>query len=108
MLSAAGEHSADEQDGRGYSGLKALLERENYKVRTESLRPNAVESGKSLTLGQQESASNVEIGKDCTVLVIGGPKSDYPAPVVSAIEKYVEGGLCSSASRWQLCSVATA
>jgi len=92
MLSAAGEHSADEQDGRGYSDLKALLERENYKVRTESLAPKGVEAGKALTLGQQELASNVEIGKDCTVLVIGGPKSDYPVPVVSAIEKYVEGG----------------
>lgn len=92
VLSAAGEHSADDQDSRGYSDLKTLLERENYKVRTESLKPNAVESGKALTLGQQEPASNVEIGKDCTVLVIGGPKSDYPAPVDSAIEKYVEGG----------------
>jgi ABC-type uncharacterized transport system involved in gliding motility auxiliary subunit len=92
MLSAAGEHSADEQDGRGYSDLKALLERENYKVRTESLAPKALEPGKALTLGQQEPASNVEIGKDCTVLVVGGPKSDYAAPVVSAFEKYVEGG----------------
>lgn len=92
MLSAAGEHSADEQDGRGYSDLKALLERENYKVRTEALAPKGVETGKTLTLGQQEPASNVEIGKDCTVLVIGGPKSDYAVPVVSAIEKYVEGG----------------
>ncbi|HKW35113.1 MAG TPA: GldG family protein [Candidatus Acidoferrum sp.] len=92
MLSAAGEHSADEQDGRGYSTLKTLLERENYKVRAETLKSNAVESGKTLTLGQQEPTSNVEIGKDCTVLVIGGPKSDYPVPVVSAIEKYVEGG----------------
>ena len=91
-LSAAGEHSADEQDSRGYSDLKALLERENYKVRTESLKPNTTEPSKSLTLGQQQPASNVEIAKDCTVLVIGGPKSDYPTPVVAAIEKYVEGG----------------
>jgi ABC-type uncharacterized transport system involved in gliding motility auxiliary subunit len=92
MLSAAGEHSADDQEARGYSDLKTLLERENYKVRTEALKANAVESGKTLTLGQQQSTSNEEIGKDCTVLVIGGPKSDYPAPVVSAIEKFVEGG----------------
>src|SRR5215467_8457578 len=39
MLSAAGEHSADEQGGQGYSDLKALLERENYKVRTEAPAP---------------------------------------------------------------------
>jgi ABC-type uncharacterized transport system involved in gliding motility auxiliary subunit len=92
MLSAAGEHSADDQDSRGYADLKSLLERENYKVRTESLAPKAMEGGKSLSLGQQQTASNVEIGRDCTVLVVGGPKSDYPAPVVAAMEKYVEGG----------------
>jgi len=92
MLSAAGEHSADEQDSQGYSNLKALLERENYKVRTELLAPKAMETGKALTLGQQQPTSSFEIGKDCTVLVIGGPKSEYAAPVVSAIEKFVEGG----------------
>ncbi len=92
MLSAAGEHSADDQDARGYSALKALLERENYKVRTESLTPTAKTTDKTLTLGQQQSAPAVEISKDCTVLVIAGPKSDYPSPVVSAIEKFVEGG----------------
>ncbi len=92
MLSAAGEHSADEQDGRGYSDLKALLERENYKVRTESLKPAATTTDKTLTLGQQQTAPAVEISKDCTVLVIAGPKNDYPSPVVSAIEKFVEGG----------------
>src|SRR6266700_3753719 len=92
MLSAAGEHSADDQDARGYSALKAVLERENYKVRTESLTPAAKTTDKTLTLGQQPSAPAVEISKDCTVLVIAGPKSDYPSPVVSAIEKFVEGG----------------
>ena len=92
MLSAAGEHSADEQDGSGYSRLKQLLERENYKVRTESPAPAKVDE-KSLTLGQQPaSASNVGISKDCTVLVIAGPKNDYPSPVVTAIERFVEDG----------------
>jgi len=92
MLAVAGEHSADQQDERGYSDLKTLLERENYKIRTESLKPTATESGKTLSLGQPPPAANAEIGKDCTVLVIGGPKNDYPAPVDSAIERYVEGG----------------
>src|SRR6266704_2613174 len=92
MLSAAGEHSTEDQDARGYSALKAVLERENYKVRTESLTPAAKTTDKTLTLGQQPSAPAVEISKDCTVLVIAGPKNDYPSPVVSAIEKFVEGG----------------
>jgi ABC-type uncharacterized transport system involved in gliding motility auxiliary subunit len=92
VLSAAGEHSVDEQDSQGYSDLKALMERENYKVRTESLAPTAPAVGKALTLGQQPSAAAVEVPKDCTVLVIAGPKNDYPSPVVAAIEKYVEDG----------------
>ena len=33
-----------------------------------------------------------EVPKDCTVLVVGGPKFDYVPPVVEAIKKYVEGG----------------
>jgi gliding motility-associatede transport system auxiliary component len=93
MLSAAGEHSADEQGSQGYSDLKALLERENYKVRTETLALPARAVDKTLTLGQQPTAApSVEIAKDCTVLVIAGPKSDYPPPAVAAIEKYVEDG----------------
>lgn len=92
MLSVAGEHSADDHEAAGYSLLKQLLERENYKVRTES--PSAAKVGeKTLTLGQQPTAAPaVAISKDCTVLVIAGPKNDYPPPVVTAFEKYVEDG----------------
>src|SRR3954471_16954632 len=36
FLNAAGEHSLDETSGRGYSYLKQILERDNYKVRTET------------------------------------------------------------------------
>jgi ABC-type uncharacterized transport system involved in gliding motility auxiliary subunit len=35
---------------------------------------------------------NVEVPKDCTVLVAGGPQGDYPAPVVTALKTYVDGG----------------
>lgn len=92
MLSAAGERSAEEQDAGGYSLLKELLERENYKVRTESLSPAANAADKPLTLGQQQPSPTVAIAKDCSVLVIAGPKSDYPSAVVAAIEKFVEEG----------------
>jgi len=41
VLSAAGERSIDDTDAAGYSLFKQLLERDNYKVRTETLRPAA-------------------------------------------------------------------
>ena len=94
VLSGAGEHSIDETDPAGYSGLKQLLERDNYKVRAETLRPaaSAADANKPLSLGQAPAAATVEVPKDCTVLVVGGPRNDYPAPVVTAIKNYVESG----------------
>lgn len=92
MLSAAGEHSIDETDGSGYSYFKQLLERDNYKVRTESLKAGAPDANKPVAIGQVGSAPVVEVPKDCTVLVVAGPKNDYPAPIVTAIKTYVEGG----------------
>jgi len=52
VLSAAGEHSIDDSDAAGYSLFKQLLERDNYKVRTETLRPAAAVADKPLALGQ--------------------------------------------------------
>ena len=92
FLSAAGEHSIDDTESSGYSVFKQILDRDNYKVRTETLRPAASGETKSLAIGQAPAAAASEVPKSCTVLVIGGPKSDYPAPVVSALKTYVEGG----------------
>ncbi len=92
MLSAAGEHSIDDTDASGYSLFKQLLERDNYKVRTETLRPAAPSESKSLAIGQAPVAASLEVPKSCTVLVIAGPKNDYPAPVVDALKTFVEGG----------------
>jgi ABC-type uncharacterized transport system involved in gliding motility auxiliary subunit len=92
VLSAAGEASIDDTDGSGYSIFKQLLERDNYKVRTETLRPAAADTGKPLAIGQAPAAVSVAVPKDCTVLIVAGPKSDYPAPVVNAFKTYVEGG----------------
>jgi ABC-type uncharacterized transport system involved in gliding motility auxiliary subunit len=91
FLNAAGEHSIDETSGRGYSYLKQILERDNYKVRTETLKPAAAADQK-LAVGQTPAAAAVEVPKDCTVLVVGGPQGDYPAPVVAALRTYIEGG----------------
>jgi ABC-type uncharacterized transport system involved in gliding motility auxiliary subunit len=92
VLSAAGEHSIDDTDAGGYSLFKQLLERDNYKVRTETLRPAAASDNKPLTLGQAPPTASLEVPKTCTVLVIAGPKNDYPVPIVNALKTYVESG----------------
>ncbi len=74
FVSGSGEHSLEESGSRGYSNVKELLEKNNYKTQPISLLEKA------------------EVPKDCTVLVIGGPKFDYPQPEVNAIKTYVEGG----------------
>jgi len=91
-LSAAGEHSIDDSDSGGYSLFKQILERDNYKVRTETLRPAAPAESKTLALGQAPATAALEVPKSCTVLVIAGPKNDYPAPIVNALKTYVETG----------------
>src|SRR5262245_9088451 len=90
-LSFAGEHSIDDTAARGYSYQKQLLERDNYKVRSVDLKPKAAEPPKAVAVGQTPAAASVEVPKDCTVLVVGGPQGDYPAPVVAALKAYVEG-----------------
>jgi ABC-type uncharacterized transport system involved in gliding motility auxiliary subunit len=92
FLNVAGEHSIDDTQARGYSYLKQLLERDNYKVRSESLKPAAPDATKSVAVGQAPAAANVEIPKDCTVAVIGGPQGDYPQPVVDAFKNFINGG----------------
>ncbi len=94
VLNAAHEHSIDDEGNSGYSFLKQILERDNYTVKTLDLKPaNAPDASKPLAVGQAPApAAAVDIPKDCTVLVVGGPQLDYPAPDVTAIKSYVEGG----------------
>jgi len=98
FMTGAGEHSIDDQDREGFSILKALLERDNYKSRAVSLRAaaapdaNTPDAGKKVEIGQAAPSGPVEVPKDCTVLVSGGPTADYPPPVVAAIKSYVEDG----------------
>ena len=74
VVQGTGEHSLDDSDAGGLSFMKELLEKNNYKTQ-------------SLKLLQKP-----EIPKECTVLLVGGPKLDYVEPVVAAIKSYVEGG----------------
>jgi len=94
FVTGFGEHSIDDTEANGYSVLKALLERENYKTKAVTLKPAAPEAGKKLEVGQAPPAANVnvDVPSDCTTTVIGGPQSAYPQPVVDAIKKYVENG----------------
>jgi ABC-type uncharacterized transport system involved in gliding motility auxiliary subunit len=93
VLNAAHEHSIDDDGNSGYSFLKQILERDNYTVKTVDLKPATPDASKPLAVGQAAPApASVEIPKNCTVLIIGGPQLDYPAPDVAAIKDYEEGG----------------
>ncbi len=74
FAAGSGEHAIDDSDRRGYSRFKDLLGKEEY-------------TGKSISLLQ-----SAEVPAECTVLVIGGPSSDYVQPQVDAVKKYVEAG----------------
>lgn len=74
FVQGSGEHQIDDSDRFGYSRFKDLLGRDEYTAKSISLLERA------------------EVPSDCTVLVIGGPASDYQEPEVDAIKKYVEGG----------------
>jgi ABC-type uncharacterized transport system involved in gliding motility auxiliary subunit len=74
FVSGSKEHALDETQENGLSRYKTLLERDNYQVEPVSL------------------IDKTEIPKDCTVLVIAGPKLDYTPNEVTAIKNYVESG----------------
>jgi ABC-type uncharacterized transport system involved in gliding motility auxiliary subunit len=92
FLTGHGEHNLEDADGSGFSMLKEGLEHNNYKTQAVNLtQPTAPAAGAAPVIGQVEQAK-VEIPKNCTVLVAGGPKLGYSAAEVAAIKAYVEGG----------------
>jgi ABC-type uncharacterized transport system involved in gliding motility auxiliary subunit len=70
----SGEHSADDTDREGFSTAKSLSEKNNYKTQTVKMLPKP------------------EIPKDCTIVVVPGPKRDYIQLEVDALKNYVEDG----------------
>jgi ABC-type uncharacterized transport system involved in gliding motility auxiliary subunit len=93
FVMGAGEHSLDDTGSDGYSLMKDVLTRNNYKTRTMSLT-GAKQEGETpanVKIGQA-AGGKPEVPKDCTILVVGAPKYDYPEPAAQAIKAYVEGG----------------
>ena len=74
FTTGSGERQIDDSDRSGFAKLKDILGKDNYTTRSINLLEKA------------------EVPADCTVLVVGGPKSDFQQPAVDAIKKYVEGG----------------
>jgi ABC-type uncharacterized transport system involved in gliding motility auxiliary subunit len=75
FLTGSGESSpADTDQNTGYSAVKDLTEKNNYKTKAVPMIPKP------------------EIPADCTIVVIGGPKRNYLQPEVDAIKAYVENG----------------
>src|SRR2546423_4518338 len=74
FVTGSGEGNTEETGRTGYSAFKDALEKNNFKTRTISL------------------FEKPEIPKDCTVVIVVGPKRDYVDPAVNALKTYVEGG----------------
>jgi ABC-type uncharacterized transport system involved in gliding motility auxiliary subunit len=93
FVSGFGEHSLDESGQEGFSALKQIVEYDNYKTRSVTLKPAAPEGGAALSVKEEAApAAKVDIPSDCTVLVAGGSQQPYPAPVIDAIKSYMEKG----------------
>jgi ABC-type uncharacterized transport system involved in gliding motility auxiliary subunit len=74
FVEGSGEHAVEDSDRNGYSRLKDLLGKDEYQTKAINLLLKA------------------EVPSECTVLIVGGPDSDYQPPEVDAIKKYVEDG----------------
>src|SRR4029077_6047206 len=74
FVTGGGERQIDDTDRPGLSHLKDLLTKDDYTSKSINLLEKA------------------EVPSECTVVVVGGPKSDYQQSEVDAIKKYVEGG----------------
>jgi ABC-type uncharacterized transport system involved in gliding motility auxiliary subunit len=74
FVTGSGERQIDDADRAGLSHFKDLLGKDEYTSKSISLLEKA------------------EVPSDCTVVVVGGPKSDYQQIEVDAIKKFVEDG----------------
>lgn len=70
----SGEHAIEDTERNGYSRFKDSLTQDGYESKSINLITKA------------------EVPNDCTVIVVGGPISDYQQPEVDAIKTYVQNG----------------
>ena len=74
FVTGSKEHAIDSSDSGGLSQFKTLLERDNYQSQATTL------------------LDKTEVPRECNVVVVAGPQSDYTANEVSALKTYVEKG----------------
>jgi ABC-type uncharacterized transport system involved in gliding motility auxiliary subunit len=74
FIVSSGEHSIADTERDGYSAVKEMLEKNNYKTDVVKL------------------LEKPEIPQTCTVVIVAGPTRDYVQPEVDALKKYVENG----------------
>jgi ABC-type uncharacterized transport system involved in gliding motility auxiliary subunit len=74
ITQGAGERELDKTARDGYTAIKDLIEKDNFKLETLNLLEKA------------------EIPERCTVTVVPGPKFDYPQEAVDVLKKTVESG----------------
>lgn len=68
------EKQLDRSERDGYTAVKEMIERDNYKVDSVNLLETS------------------EIPASCSLLIVPGPKFDYPAAAVETLKKNVETG----------------
>jgi len=74
FVQGTGEHTLEDTGREGYSSLKDVLEKNNYKTQSISL------------------IQTPTIPKTCNILVVAGPKNDYLQPGLDAIKSFINGG----------------
>ena len=74
FIKGEGEHDTGDSDRSGYSTIKDLIERNNYKTQSISL------------------IENPQIPPACTVLIIAGAKHDFLPPAVASVKAFVAAG----------------
>ena len=93
FVTGSGEHGIDETTRGGYASVKDALTRNNYTAKSVNLlQTGARPTGEKGAADAPPAAGKIEVPKDCTVLIVGGPQHDYVQPEADAIRAYVEGG----------------
>ena len=87
FLTGSGEHSLDDTDGNGFSALKEVLERNNYKTRSVNLaQPAAPPAAGRRARDRPGAAGQRRDPQGLHRAGLGGPKLAYSPAVADAIK----------------------